>query len=107
VDCGVALVDTLPPVNPLPHAEWRGSAVVFETDDPTALLVAESILNSAHVPFLSVNGLSQDLFGIGRLALGFNPILGPMRIEVPREYRKWARKVLSRLEKPASGAVPP
>jgi hypothetical protein len=92
-DCGAHLVEELPPA-PAEEPEWRDTSVVFETSDPSAMMVAKSILESAEIPFLSVGDRSQDLIGLGRLFAGSNPILGQMRIEVPREYRKGARRIL-------------
>jgi hypothetical protein len=97
-ECGTELVDALPPP-PTGEQEWGETAIVFETDDPTAMMVAKSILESANIPFVSVGDRSQDLIGLGRLFAGSNPILGRMRIEVPREYGKWAKRILQPLAK--------
>jgi putative signal transducing protein len=92
-DCGVDLVAELPPPQ-TEELEWQDTAVVYETNDPSAMLIAKSILESADIPFVSVGDRSQDLLGVGRLFAGSNPIVGLMRIEVPSEYRDEARKLL-------------
>src|SRR6266545_32575 len=95
-ECGVDLVDELPPL-PSSGYEWRESSVVFVTADPAAFIVAKSVLGSAGIPFAAVHERAQDLFGLGRAGFGFNPAIGAATLEVPREYRKWARRILKPL----------
>lgn len=95
-ECEVDLVDELDPM-PRHGYEWRESSVVLVTTDLAALIVAKSVLESAGIPVISVNERAQDLFGFGRAGLGFSPAIGPARLEVPREYRKWARRILKPL----------
>ena len=90
-DCAVDLVEQL---GPPPKTEWRESFVALETSDPALLLVAESVLRSASIPFLVIDDRSQDLIGLGRMAFGFNPATGPARIEVPREFAGEAQRLL-------------
>src|SRR5262249_46220275 len=97
-DCDKDLVAEVLPA-PAEELEWEDTVVVFETNDPSAMLVAKSILESEKIPFVSVGDRSQDLIGLGRLFSGSNPLVGEMRIEVPREFEKWARRMLQ----PAAG----
>ncbi len=96
VECGVELVDELDPLPRLEY-EWRESSVVLVTADPAAFIVAKSVLEGAGIPFVAINERAQDLFGWGRIGLGFNPAIGPATLEVPREYRKLARRILKPL----------
>jgi hypothetical protein len=82
------------PPAPTEQFEWQDTVVVFETNDPSAMIVAKSLLESEKIPFVSVGDRAQDLIGMGRLFSGSNPLVGPMRIEVPREHEKWARRIL-------------
>lgn len=104
-DCDVDVVEeiSLPPPNE--ELEWQDTAVVYETNDPTAMIVAKSVLESEKIPFVSVGDRSQDLLGLGRLFSGSNPIVGPMRIEVPREYEKWAKRILRPLAPSEEGSA--
>ena len=95
-ECGVDLVDELDPL-PRRGYEWRESSVVLVTADPAALIVAKSVLESAGIPFTAVHERAQDLLGLGRAGFGFNPAIGSATLEVPREYRKWARRILKPL----------
>lgn len=98
-DCDKNLVDEPVPVT-AEELQWQDTSVVFETNDATAMLVAKSVLEGAEIPFVSVGDHSQDLIGVGRIFAGSNPLLGPMRIEVPREYEKWAKRILQPLTNP-------
>ena len=95
-ECGVDLVDELDPL-PRHGYEWRESSVVLVTADPAVFIVAKSVLESADIPFTAVDERAQDLFGLGRAGFGFNTAIGPATLEVPREYRKWARRILKPL----------
>jgi hypothetical protein len=95
-DCDKNLVQELAPVA-AEELQWQDTGVVFETNDPTAMIVAKSILEGAEIPFVSVGDHSQDLIGVGRIFAGSNPLLGQMRIEVPREYQRWAQRILQPL----------
>jgi len=102
-DCDRDLVaEVLPP--PTEQMEWQDTVVVFETNDPSAMLVAKSVLESEKVPFVAVGDRAQDLIGLGRLFSGSNPLVGQMRIEVPREYEKWARRILQPVAEGSSAA---
>jgi len=105
-DCDKELVEELVPVA-TEEPEWRDTSVVFETNDPTAMIVAKSILESAKIPFVSVGDRSQDLIGVGRLFAGSNPLIGQMRIEVPHEYQKWAERILQPLTQSKTEATTP
>lgn len=58
---------------------------VFRASNPIESAIAESILRSAGVDFLSRGGYVQDLFGLGRFPRGMNLIVGPIEIQVRSE----------------------
>lgn len=115
-DCDVELADARPepelphdkpsataaPQAPEPHeacSEPLGHfelVTVLATVDPGLIAVAESLLRSADIPFVSeVNGI-VDLFGWGRLG-GCNPITGPPRLRVAPQDADDARALLADL----------
>lgn len=57
---------------------------VLETSDPALLAVAKSLLEEADIPYFAKGEGIQDLFGAGRLT-GFNPITGPVELQVSAE----------------------
>src|SRR5262249_62216140 len=84
-DCDKDLVaEVLPP--PEEQLEWEDTVVVFETNDPSDMLVAKSILESVKIPFVSVGDRSQDLIGLGRLFSGSNPLVSEILLDVPLDF---------------------
>jgi hypothetical protein len=73
---------------------------VFTSRDPALFPVARSILEGEEVPFFVRGEELQDLFGIGRLGLGFNPIVGPIEIQVSAADVERARELLAEVEPP-------
>lgn len=94
-DCDVDLVESLPP-EPSPE-EMPGTALVtvFETGDPSELLFAESVLQEAGIPFIKRGEALQELFALGRLGTGFNPVAGPILLQVPEEQADAAADLLA------------
>lgn len=70
---------------------------VFETGDQAALAVAKSLLDEAGIPYFAAGENLQSLFGVGAVG-GFNPIVGPVRIEVAEDDAKEARELLVGLD---------
>ena len=83
------------------HAE---PVTVFESGDPAVLAVAKSLLEEAGIAYYAAGEGLQNLFGMGAIG-GFNPIVGPVRIEVSREDAREAREVLARLDRDAIDAA--
>jgi Putative prokaryotic signal transducing protein len=98
-DCGgVALVESLPePMEPEPFPEGK-LVTVLESGDPTELAFAEAVLGEADIPFVKRGEGLQELFALGRLGLGFNPITGPILLQVPEEHADAAARLLEESE---------
>lgn len=94
-DCEVALVETLPPLEPIPDLNL---VTVLEAGDPSLLAVAESLLREQGIPYAKSNEQLQDLFALGRLGAGFNPVTGPILLQVPEEHAEAALEILEDLE---------
>ncbi|HSU84835.1 MAG TPA: DUF2007 domain-containing protein [Thermoanaerobaculia bacterium] len=92
-DCDVDLVENLPlaDADPLQEVEL---VTVLETGDPSELLFAESVLREAGIPFVKRGDSLQELFALGRLGTGFNPIAGPILLQVPEEQADAAAQLL-------------
>lgn len=99
-DCGAELLpgDLPDPVDLRLKEPPPDPVTVFTSRDPALLPVARSILEGEEVPFFVRGEELQDLFGIGRLGLGFNPIVGPIEIQVPAEMAERARELLAAVE---------
>ena len=116
-DCGVALVDSLPePEHKQKHydtptelapdpepfvlsTEPLNLVTVLSSGDSGLMAVAKSILESAQIRCMVEGEGVQDLFGIGRVVGGFNPITGPMRLRVRADDAADARLLLADLER--------
>jgi len=83
------------------HAE---PVTVFESSDPAALAVAKSLLEGAGIYFFAAGEALQDLFGAGTFGTGFNPIAGPVRIQVAAEDAADAKALLIDLDPDAGDA---
>ena len=91
-DCGVALVEELPPEDIPEYAEY---VTVIATGDSALLAVAKSLLDSADIKCIAKGEGLQDLFAFGRLGAGFNPLVGPVELQVLPEYAEEAKTLLA------------
>ncbi|HEX3131398.1 MAG TPA: hypothetical protein VH394_28935 [Thermoanaerobaculia bacterium] len=91
-DCEVPLVDTLPQEEP-EHPDLQ-FVTVLETGDPGEIALAESILLEAQIPYYKKGDQIQDLFAMGRLPFGFNPVTGLVEIRVAEENAVAAHEAL-------------
>jgi hypothetical protein len=93
-DCGVALV-TGPPA---PRKdEWVELVTVLCTNNPAVIAVAKSLLEAADIQYVTKGEGLQDLFGLGRVG-AYNPITGPVEIQVSADSEAEARTILAELE---------
>jgi len=94
-DCQVALVEQAPPEAVV---EYGNVVTVLETADRALLMVAKSVLESAGIEFFATGEGVQDLFAAGRLGTGFNPMTGPVHLQVRPECAEEARALLQEVE---------
>jgi len=93
--CNVALVNKSPSET---EPEFIKFVTVHETGDPAFIAFAKSILQSEGIKyFIQGEGL-QDLFAGGRLGTGFNPIIGPVKIQVDEKDLEKAKELLKQIE---------
>ena len=95
VDCHVPLVESPPAEEAIPELNL---VTVLESSDPTVLVVAESLLLEAQIPYLKKGDQIQDLFAWGRLFTLFNPAVGPVYVQVPEQHAEAALELLQELE---------
>lgn len=99
VDCEVGLVKHRP-VEDKP--EYVSFVTVYETGNPAIISFAKSILDSENIRYNMKGDGVQDLFGGGRIGTGFNPIFGPVQIQVDEKEASLARELLSGIEEEES-----
>jgi hypothetical protein len=93
-ECGTELTEEPPaPEASHPDAEL---VTVLESGDPAELAFVESLLQTAAIPYFMRGDALQDLFGLGRLGAGFNPIVGPVAVLVPAERESEALALIQR-----------
>lgn len=93
VDCEVPLSET-PPAEP-EHPDFE-LVTVFEGTDPAALALAESLLIEENIPYVKKGEQVQDLFVLGRIP-GYNPLVGPILLQVPEQHGEVAFEILGEL----------
>lgn len=104
-DCNVPLAD--PRGSAAPDRRLLGESpganpdvelvTVFRSGDATQLMVAESILRSAEVPYVTRGAGVQELFGLGRFPAGMSMVVGPVELLVRREDARDAGDLLEDL----------
>jgi len=67
---------------------------VFKTGHEGIVAVVKSILDEAQIQYLAKGEGVQDLFGVGVLGTGFNPITGPVEFRVLPENAEYAKELL-------------
>lgn len=67
---------------------------VFETGHDGIIAIVKSILDEAQIPYLAEGEGVQDLFGVGVIGTGFNPVTGPVVFKVLPENAEYARELL-------------
>jgi hypothetical protein len=97
VDCEVDLVDALPAPEANASDRDQDYVTVLSSGDPALIPLAKSVLQDLGIPYVEKGGLLQDLFGAGRVGLGFNPIVGPVEIQVASHDAEAALEALDEL----------
>jgi hypothetical protein len=80
-DCAIPLVKELPAETEPIYIEL---ATVLETSDAGIIMIAKSLLEEAKIRYYAKNEVSQNLFGGGVFGLGFNPLTGPLQLQVSK-----------------------
>ena len=70
---------------------------VLESSDPAVLIVAKSLLEGANILHFAKGEAIQELKGLGRLGMGFNPIFGPVQLQVAAADAEEAEALLREL----------
>lgn len=94
--CHVPLVEH--EIEPGPESGELDLVTVLATGDPALVALARSLLESAHVPFMTRGEGVQDLVGLGRIGAGFNVALGPVEFCVKAEDADEALELLADLK---------
>jgi hypothetical protein len=92
-DCEIPLVETPPELVETEHPDLQ-LVTVLVTGDPGEIALAESILLEEEIPYFKKGDQIQDLFALGRLPFGFNPVTGPVEIQVAEEDAEAAHEAL-------------
>lgn len=67
---------------------------VLESSDTALLAVAKSLLEDAGIEFFAKGEGIQDLFAGGTLGTGFNPLIGPVQVQVAADDAEEATAIL-------------
>jgi hypothetical protein len=84
------------------HADDLDLVSVLVTTDQGLIDIAEGLLEGAGIPYLAKGEGIQDLFGLGRLT-SFNPLIGPVEIQVTAQDAASAQELLADLLAPDAG----
>ncbi len=71
---------------------------VFKSGNEALIALAKSMLDEAEIKYLIKNEGVQDLLGLGVLGTGFNPLTGPIQIQVLPEDEVTAKEILKDVE---------
>jgi hypothetical protein len=70
---------------------------VFKSGHEGLIALAKSVLDEAGIEYLVKNEGVQDLMGIGVFGTGFNPITGPVQIQVLPSNEEYAKDLLKNM----------
>jgi len=98
--CGEYLVDTLPPTTDGPREEQHYTEVepVFETSDPTEVVVVKGLLESEGIPYVTTGAEKFDTFRGALSPMRYNPSAGRMIFMVPSPLASTVRELLTELD---------
>ncbi len=60
-------------------------------------MIAKSLLEAENIGYFAKGEAVQDFFAGGRIG-GFNPVVGPVQLQVAAEYSDLAREILHELD---------
>jgi hypothetical protein len=96
-ECRVALLEAGAGPPPDPTIQLTP---ILETGDPGVIALGKSLLEAEGIEYLVRGENLQDLFGYGRLGVGFSIVSGPAEFVVREDDAERAREVLSDLLSP-------
>jgi len=98
--CGEYLVDTLQPTADLPRDQSHYTEVepVFETADPTEVVVVKGLLESEGIPYVTTGAEKFDAFRGALSPMRINPSAGIAIFLVPTPLAGEVRKLLEDFE---------
>jgi hypothetical protein len=67
---------------------------IFETGHDGVIAIVKSMLDQAQIKYMVEGEGVQDLFGVGVIGTGFNPITGPVVFKVMPEDVNYAKELL-------------
>lgn len=79
-------------------SEFVKFVTVYETGDPGFIAFAKSVFESEDIRYFFKGEGIQDLFAGGRLGAGYNPVIGPVQIQVDEKDAEKARELLNQIE---------
>ena len=99
--CGEYLVDTLPPTTDAPREETHYTDVepVFQTSDPTEVMVVKGLLESENIPYVTTGAEKFDTFRGALSPMRFNPGAGMVIFLAPTPVADTVRQLLEEYEK--------
>jgi hypothetical protein len=99
--CGEYLVDTLPPTTDAPREETHYTDVepVFQTSDPTEVMVVKGLLESENIPYVTTGAEKFDTFRGALSPMRFNPGAGMVVFLAPTPVADTVRRLLEEYEK--------
>ena len=98
--CGEYLVDTLPPESGVPreHSHFTDVEPVFETADPTEVVVVKGLLESEGIPYVTTGAEKFDAFRGALSPMRINPSAGIAIFLVPTPLADTVRQLLEDFE---------
>jgi len=98
--CGEYLVDTLPPESDVPRDQSHYTEVepVFETADPTEVVVVKGLLESEGIPYVTTGAEKFDAFRGALSPMRINPTAGIAIFLVPTPLADSVRQLLADFE---------
>jgi hypothetical protein len=70
---------------------------VFATGNHGLIALAKSMLDDAGIQYYAKNERTEDLIGLGVFGTGYNPIIGPVELQVLEQNAEEAKNLLKDL----------
>jgi hypothetical protein len=75
---------------------------VLSTGNEAIIALAKSILDDAGIRYFAKNEGVENLIGVGVIGTGFNPVIGPIELQVLEEDEKEAKTLLEKISEEGS-----